>query len=280
MRTRLKAAEKRQRVVLACVDRTSQPTMAIGKKKMSRTSERNEHETVASSQWLVVLNANGVVESLEGDAPATWLGQVLTDVPGTPGILRQAAADLILGPPTSYVRRRRVRCVDDQRAVDVEVLLVEALPLHRAPTRIHELVMRMMELFASQAKSNKIDLTIEQDDDVPATFVLDGEKIAWALSTLVVNALRYARAHVGVHVSTDDQTNDLVIKVSDDGAGIPEDKERWLFERDPTSGHASGLALPMVRDVMAAHRGSVTLHRNSAARRTTFTLRIPRVPFR
>jgi two-component system OmpR family sensor kinase len=158
--------------------------------------------------------------------------------------------------------------------VDVEVLLVEALQLRRAPANVHELVMRTADFFASQAKSGGVDLTIEQAEGVPKTVVLDEEKIAWALSTLVVNALRYAKSHVGVSVAWDDAKHELIIEVSDDGKGIPEDKMRWLFERNPASGQSAGLALPMVRDVMAAHRGSVTLE-NRPNHGAAFTLRLP-----
>jgi signal transduction histidine kinase len=227
-------------------------------------------------EWLVVLRADGVVDSVEGGAPVTWLGHALVDMPGTPAVLRNAAADLVDAPPTSNVRRRKVRWMDGDKELNVEVLLVEALPLRRAHTRIHELVMRTLDVFASQAKSNKIDLTIDQAADVPTTVVLDGEKIAWALSTLVGNALRYARSHVGVHVRWDEATSELVVDVTDDGPGMPEHQTRWLFERNPASGKSAGLALLMVRDVLAAHRGSVSV-RSHIGDGTTFTMRIPRV---
>jgi len=227
------------------------------------------------AEWLVVLRADGVVESAEGGAPVTWLGHRLADAPGTAAVIRQAATELVVAPPTSNVRRRRVRCVDGGKRIDVDLVLVEALPLRRAHTRVHELVMRTLDLFASQAKSNNIDLTIDQSPDVPAAVVLDSEKIAWALSTLVANGLRYARTHVQVHVRWDDSASALVIEVADDGPGMPDHRTRWLFERNP-SGQSAGLALLMVRDVMVAHRGSVAVQ-SQVGRGTTFTLRLPRV---
>jgi signal transduction histidine kinase len=230
------------------------------------------------SEWLVVLRADGVVDSVEGGAPPEWVGRPLAEAKGTPGVVRRAAATLMGAPPTSNVRRKKVRCLDGTTEIDVEVLLVEALPLRRAPTPVHQLVMRTLDLFASQAKSSRIELKIDQDRQVPAMVVIDAEKIAWALSTLVVNALRYTRTHVRVHVGWDDARDELVIEVADDGPGIPEGKIPWLFERDPVSGQAAGLALPMVRDVMAAHRGSVAVQNHAVG--TAFTLRVPRVKLR
>jgi signal transduction histidine kinase len=159
---------------------------------------------------------------------------------------------------------------------DVELLLVEGLPLRRSHTRVHEVVMRTLDLFGSQAKSNAIDIAIERAEDVPPVVLLDSEKIAWVLSTLVGNALRYARSHVAVKVRWDEDASDLVIDVNDDGPGMPPDRARWLFARDPRSGKSAGVALLMVFDIMAAHRGSIGVQRREG-HGTTFTVRIPRI---
>lgn len=232
-----------------------------------------------AEEWLVVLRADGVVDAVEGGAPVTWLGRTLADAPGTSGMLRRAAAELVRSPPSSIVRRRRVSSPEGERQVEVELLLVEALPVRRALTSIHELVMRTLDLFMSQAKSNDIDLSFELIEGVPPAVFVDSEKIAWAISTLVANGLRYAKEHVGVHVSWESASNDLVVEVRDDGAGIPEGEARWLFERNPVTGKSAGLALLMVNDVMAAHRGSVTV-KSRPGHGSAFTMRIPRLPAR
>jgi signal transduction histidine kinase len=226
-------------------------------------------------EWLIVLRADGVVDSVEGGAPTAWVGKTLAEAEGTPGVLRRIASQLIHARSSSNVRRDKVQVVDEGRDVEVEVLLVEALPLRRRPAQVSLLVMRTLDLFASQAQSNKIDLTVEQAKNVPPNVIIDAEKIAWALSTLVVNALRYTKTHVGVRVAWDDDEYSLVIEVSDDGPGIPKDKMAWLFERDPKSGLSAGLALPMVRDVLAAHRGTVTVRNHVGRPGSVFTLTIP-----
>jgi Histidine kinase-, DNA gyrase B-, and HSP90-like ATPase len=229
-----------------------------------------------TAQWLIVLRADGVVDSVEGGAPAAWLGRALVEAPDAAGALRQAATELVHAPSGSCVRRRKVRCTDGDAKVDVDVVLVEALPLRRARTPLHELVMRTLDLFATQAKSSSVDLTIDQAKGVPAFLDMDREKIAWALSTLVANALRYARSHVGVHVRWEEWASELVLEVADDGPGMPESQTRWLFERNPASGQSAGLALVLVRDVIVAHRGSISVQ-SHVGRGTTFTMRIPGV---
>jgi len=241
---------------------------------MKRSDAPNISDSI--EEWLVVLRADGVVDAIEGGAPATWLGRNLADAPEASEALRQAADELVRSPPTSIVRRRKVRCADSEGQVDVELLLVEALPIRRVFTRIHDLAMRTLDLFMLQAKSSDIDLTFDLEEGFPPALSVDSEKIAWAISTLVANALRYARKHVGVHVRWDSTSNDVVVEVGDDGAGIAEAQARWLFERNPATGKAAGLALLMVRDVVAAHRGSVTVE-SKPGHGSKFTLRIPRV---
>ncbi len=231
------------------------------------------------AEWVVVLRGDGVVDAVEGGAPVTWLERSLVEVPSACEALRRAAAELMRAAPTSIVRRRKVRCVQGEREVQVELLLVEALPVRRVLTSVHELVMRTLDLFASQAKSNDIELSFEIDELAPPSMFVDSEKIAWATSMLVANALRYARKIVDVHVTWESASDDLVIEVRDDGAGISEAQARRLFDRDPVTGKAAGLALLMVKDIMASHRGSVAVT-SKPGFGATFAMRIPRIAFR
>ena len=227
--------------------------------------------------WVVVLRADGVVDAVEGGAPATWLERNLAEAPSASETLRRAAAELVCAAPTSIVRRRKVSCVEGERPVEVDLLVVEALPVRRVLTSVHELVMRTLDLFVSQAKSSDIELSLDIDERAPRSVFVDSEKVAWAISMLVANALRYAKKHVGVHVGCECSSNDFVIEVRDDGAGISEAQARRLFDRDPMTGKAAGLALLMVKDIMVSHRGSVAV-RSKPGYGATFTMRIPRIP--
>jgi signal transduction histidine kinase len=249
-----------------------------------KITERNQHKK-NQDRWLVLLRPDGLVESVEDGAPVTWVGHKLADVSDIPDGLRAQVVDLLqCASATGYVHRRTFDWAQPARNVEVELLLIEGLPLRRAHTRIPELVMRTLDVFAAQAHSSEIDLNIEQAAGVPPVLVIDGEKIAWALATLVANALRFAQQrksktgapHIRVKVGWNQAAEELVVVVSDNGPGMSEHRARWLFERDPATGQSAGLALLMVRDVMVAHRGSVEVE-SAIDRGTTFTLRIPRI---
>jgi signal transduction histidine kinase len=66
----------------------------------------------------------------------------------------------------------------------------------------------------------------------------------------------------------------VVLEVQDDGSGIPADTLRQLLRRAPGPLHASGLALSLVQDVIAAHGGEIRLDSSTEAERSGTTVRL------
>ena len=153
-----------------------------------------------------------------------------------------------------------------------------SIPLRLAPTDLRALLVGALEVMKQQADAIEIALDVDVADDVPRANV-DAEKIAWAVTTLVGNAMRFVRkgsrhlpgGTITVRVGRDE--HEIAIRVEDDGPGIPKEKLPWLFERAPGTVHAAGLALMMVRDVAVAHGGSVDVA--SAPGHTCITLHLP-----
>jgi signal transduction histidine kinase len=159
---------------------------------------------------------------------------------------------------------------------------MEGIPLRVEPTDLRLLLSGALEALRGQADRFEIGLTIEAPDELPKVAV-DAEKIAWAVATLVGNALRFVRhgtrrmpgGSVVVHLAREPDA--VVVTVEDDGPGIPPDTIPWLFRRRPGATHAAGLALMLIHDVVAAHGGTVkvTSATEGAARGTRVTLRLP-----
>ena len=166
----------------------------------------------------------------------------------------------------------------------VTAMVADAIPLHRLPTDVRTLLRSSLAALKSQAEAFDVGLTITVDDAVPATVSMDRGKIAWALTALVGNALRYVRrgsqtmpgGSIGVRVMRAAVSGEVVVEVQDDGPGIPADRLGSLF-----SGSAAapgiGLALTMVRDVVTAHGGSFSIdsRTDGLARGTTVRLTLP-----
>jgi signal transduction histidine kinase len=98
------------------------------------------------------------------------------------------------------------------------------------------------------------------------------------LTNLIANAVKFgARAHVSV-----EDGPALVIRVRDEGPGVPEDQLEKVFEpfyrvessRNRDTG-GTGLGLSIARDVIQAHGGSLTL-KNLPVRGLEATVTLPR----
>ena len=223
-------------------------------------------------EWLVIVQPDGFVDAVENGAPSTWVGHQLESLPNAPEQLR-AIAEEVKRPSSTYVRRWVVH----GRDAAIEVLVVEGLPIRKAYTNVNDLLVRLLDVFASQARTTAVQLSVRQEG-AGVAFV-DREKVTWAIATLVGNALRYVqgttkpRVDVVFSWSAD---RELVIAVKDNGPGIPARRAKFLFSHDPSSGASAGLALRMVGDVVAAHRGTIRVE-TAEGEGTTFTVRLPRV---
>lgn len=164
------------------------------------------------------------------------------------------------------------------------------LPLNFEETDVTELLQASLRPLVDHARRQQIDLHLAKLGDVPLLHV-DREKIAWAVTVLVGNALRYvvhgdpARAEVGgsvlVHVTHESGDAAVSISVQDDGPGIPVDKLPFLFERRAGAVHAEGLALSLVRQIVTAHGGRIEVEsrRDPDDHGTSITIALPVKPF-
>ncbi|WP_394836980.1 HAMP domain-containing histidine kinase [Pendulispora rubella] len=162
---------------------------------------------------------------------------------------------------------------------------MEAIPLRRAPTDLHELLTSSLEVLQRQASNLDVAFTIEASSALPKDTCIDPEKIAWAVATLVGNALRYVRpgtrlmpgGSVSVQLSYVPEKDHVVVRVQDDGPGIPADKLPWLFQRAHGKTHAAGLGLMLIHDVVTAHGGSIDVKSRTSGfeHGTSITLQIP-----
>lgn len=139
------------------------------------------------------------------------------------------------------------------------------LPITFEETDVTELLSASLKPLVEQAARSRIDLRIAKLGDVPRIRV-DREKLAWSVTALVGNALRYVAkgepsgdvgGSVLVHVTRESGADTVSISVQDDGPGIPAEKLPFLFERRRGAVHADGLALSLVRQIVAAHGGTI-----------------------
>lgn len=111
---------------------------------------------------------------------------------------------------------------------------------------------------------------------------IDTDKLDKIIYNLLSNAAKYGRegGHVSIDAVTNDTFNEITIKVSDDGEGIPPKQMKHLFKRfhDGDYRHhqtiGTGLGLSLTRDLVYLNRGTINC-KSEVGKGTVFTVKLP-----
>ena len=108
----------------------------------------------------------------------------------------------------------------------------------------------------------------------------DNARLHQVVANLLANARVHTPAGTTVMLSLDTDDDTVVLRVVDDGPGIPTELQAEVFERfargDTSRSHvygSTGLGLAIVSAVVRAHNGSIEL--SSTVGNTEFTVRLP-----
>ena len=119
---------------------------------------------------------------------------------------------------------------------------------------------------ANQVQADKFHINIEVEypkDKIPKLYV-DSEKIAWVLTNLLSNAIRYSPENGRVIIGAQQlDEHHIQLFVQDFGRGIDPRYHESIFERyfrvPGTKIQGSGLGLSISRDFVEAHSGTLTV---------------------
>ena len=134
------------------------------------------------------------------------------------------------------------------------------LPLHREPVDVGLLAREVVAGFQPQAADMGIELAATIAGG-PPELSLDPVRIRQVVGNLVANALRHTPPGGGVTVAVHGGVDTVDVEVTDSGVGMDAESAARAFERFWRAGDASGagLGLSIVRDLVEAHGGTVTL---------------------
>lgn len=118
--------------------------------------------------------------------------------------------------------------------------------------------------------------------EAPAFCMVDELQLRRALDNLLSNALRHNRLGTMLFVEVEPGPQKVTVRIADNGAGIPPERRKTIFEPFVTgsaarTGAGSGLGLAITRRILEKHGGSIRLNEKPApGRATEFLLTLPR----
>ena len=126
---------------------------------------------------------------------------------------------------------------------------------------------------ANQVQADKFNIHIEVDyDENTKKLFVDSEKIAWVLTNLVSNAIRYSKENGRVIIGTHQDGNMVEIYVQDFGKGIDPRYHQSIFVPG-TKVQGSGLGLSISKDFVEAHGGTLSVE-SELGKGSRFILRL------
>jgi signal transduction histidine kinase len=155
-----------------------------------------------------------------------------------------------------------------------------SIPVEPRPLNLHELTRQVVD--EVQVTHPARTLVLEQSGDGQGAW--DADRLAQLITNLVNNALTYSAEHCAVRVRTRGRRDTVALAVHNTGTPIPPELLPRLFlpfkrgeATDARGSHSIGLGLFIVKHIVDAHGGSISVH-STAANGTTFTVRLPRHP--
>lgn len=171
-----------------------------------------------------------------------------------------------------------LRLIDD--ILDINRVKSGAVRLDYKLVDVVELIQRVLKTFQTSAATKQIKLETRFDEDVPKLNA-DPLRIEQILNNLISNAIKYSPEGSDVEIGVRPTHSRLEIWVSDRGQGIDESEIRELFKEysfisnRPTKGEKSnGLGLAIVRKLVEAHSGEITVSSKKGAG-SRFTVSLP-----
>lgn len=174
---------------------------------------------------------------------------------------------------------RLTALIDD--LLDVSRLHVDRLVLRPAEIDLAELVRRVAGRIREQL-DERHDVRLELPDDA-CVATADPDRLEQVLDNLLENAVKYSPEGGTIRVAIDPADERIVLRVRDEGIGLPPDAAEAIFEPFGRAANAAerllpgmGLGLHVCRGIVEAHGGRIWAESGGVGRGTTLVVELPR----
>ncbi|MCU7497274.1 MAG: HAMP domain-containing histidine kinase [Ignavibacteria bacterium] len=145
---------------------------------------------------------------------------------------------------------------------------------------LNEVVQEVFNTYRFHMASSGFNFTFEPEEKLPGV-MLDCEAVGQAVINLIDNAAKYSGDKKIIKVTTGKDQEYAFVEVRDEGIGISQEDHEHIFEKffrvstgDVHNVKGTGLGLTLVKHIMEAHAGKVTL-KSRLGEGSTFRLSFP-----
>ncbi|HYE65405.1 MAG TPA: HAMP domain-containing sensor histidine kinase, partial [Pyrinomonadaceae bacterium] len=152
---------------------------------------------------------------------------------------------------------------------------------HFEQAQVEDVVCETLKTFDVQLKQHGFRISVETPPSPLPPVIIDTDSIAQVFMNLLDNAVKYSGSAKEINVRLRQKDGFIVISVVDHGVGIPHEEQRKIFEKfyRVSTGlvhdvKGSGLGLSLVKHIVKAHQGHVTVE-SEPGRGSTFSIHLP-----
>ncbi len=167
--------------------------------------------------------------------------------------------------------------------LDLSRLEVGRLELEKTPIDVREAAGTVIQVLSTLANTKGLDLKVTTAPEVPDFILADGKRIEQILLNLLGNAVKFTdKGHVALDIFLQPgNPRNLVLRVSDTGIGIPQEKMKHMFERFLQADVSiskkyggTGLGLAIVKQLAELMGGNVAVQ-STPGQGSTFSVTVP-----
>lgn len=174
--------------------------------------------------------------------------------------------------------KQLVRLIDD--LLDISRVTQDKLELRTSTVELADVVRSGVEASQPLIQELHRKLTVSLPDE-PIHLEADPSRLAQVVSNLLNNAAKYTSEEGQIWLTAAQEGDEAVIKVRDNGLGIPEEMQSLIFEMFSQIDRPSepglkglGIGLTLVKQLVDMHGGEIEVHSDGPGKGSEFVVRL------
>jgi PAS domain S-box-containing protein len=252
-----------------------------------------DFDTSEEKGWLITIHDITEEQELEEmkldfvAMAAHELRTPLTAIRGYLDILTEEASEKLTDEHRTFLQR--IVIGTKQLSTLVENLLnvsrIEQgnLKLELHPIRMEDVIDSNMSNLTELAIQRGVQLSFIRPEKTTSNIMVDKFRIGEVITNLISNGISYTQMGGWVKIILEETETDIVLRVSDNGQGIPAEALPHLFTKFyrvsgklEQGSKGTGLGLFISKAIVDAHRGKIAVQ-SILGQGTTFTLTLPKI---